>query len=207
MPCASRAAPRPGGRARTGARPRLTPTRPRARPRRSTPTRRARSGARSRAAPAGLPSRLTARPPALGLAVVPLPLVVGGPTARLTEVPARGVGIAPHVDPRIGITRRTAAAAPLLLPELLPELPPELLPELDPELPPELLPPPEHCTGSHKAGTPSGVHPGSLVCARPHAYVDAAVPRRQLPHGVGGPRGPRRRRRTLGRAERLRARG
>jgi len=62
-------------------------------------------------------------------------------------------------------------APPLLLPELLPELPPELLPELDPELPPELLPPPEHCTGSHSAGTASGVHPGSLVCACTHEYV------------------------------------
>jgi hypothetical protein len=52
---------------------------------------------------------------------------------------------------------------PLLLLPLLVELPP-LLPLL-------LLPPPAHVTGSHRAGTASGVHPGSLVWAWMHWYV------------------------------------
>ncbi len=56
---------------------------------------------------------------------------------------------------------------PLLLPELLPEVLPELL-----AVPPlELPPPPAHCTGVHSAGTATGVHPGSLVCACTHSYV------------------------------------
>jgi len=60
---------------------------------------------------------------------------------------------------------------PLLLPLLL-EAPPLLLPLLL-DVPPLLLPPPPpaQLTGAHSAGTASGVHPGSLVCAWTHEYV------------------------------------
>jgi hypothetical protein len=69
----------------------------------------------------------------------------------------------------------------LVLPELLVELPELLLaepPELPPALPEELalpllLPPPVpvQSVAPQRAGTTSGVHPGSLVCAWMHVYT------------------------------------
>jgi hypothetical protein len=64
-----------------------------------------------------------------------------------------------------------APLLPLLL--LPPLLPPPLLPlPLPPPLLLLLLAPPAHWTGDQSAGTASGVHPGSLVCACTHAYVE-----------------------------------
>ena len=84
----------------------------------------------------------------------------GGRRTRWRRCPCRPT--------RSGCRRRAAAAAAGAAPAARTRAAARALP-LDPLLPPlPPLPLPEHCTGSHSAGTDVGVHPGSLVCAWTH---------------------------------------
>jgi hypothetical protein len=87
------------------------------------------------------------------------------------QLPFRQAQVPPPLPELLVVPELLVEALPELLLAEPPELPPLALPE---ELPLLLLlppPPPVQSVGPQRAGTTSGVHPGSLVCAWMHEYT------------------------------------